>query len=65
MKISAVHQELLKVISKQLPGISQGIYTIPSWVCTDSQEELLPAALEKQGLWKRTDFAAAGYPQRS
>lgn len=68
MMISDVHQELvkmLKVISQQLPGISQGTQVIPPCVCTDSQEELLSAVLEKQGLWKKIDFAAAGYPQRS
>lgn len=66
MKISAVRQELLRVISKQLPGICQGVHVIPPWACTDGQEELLPAVQEKQGLWKKTDFAAtAGYPQRT
>lgn len=56
---------MLKVISKQLPGISQGTHVIPPCACTDSQKELLSAVLEKQGLWKKIDFAAAGYPQRS
>lgn len=52
MKISAIHQELVnmwKVVRKQLPGIFQ---VIPPCACTDSQEELLPAPLENQGLWK-------------